>query len=79
MSADAHSYIIPKSQRPKQVSDDVLFPSSWSVGSVLSSVKTEYGPSHPTKKSSTRKHSNSDLALELQGLHGPFDFGSVCC
>jgi len=36
---NAHSYtgtrvgpIIPKSQRPKQVSDDVLFPSSWSVG-----------------------------------------------
>ena len=52
---------------------------AWSVGSVLSSVKTDYGPSHPMKKSSTRKHSNSDLALELQGLHGPFDCGSVCC
>jgi len=41
------------------------------------SVKTAYGPGHATKKSSTRNHSNSDLALELQGLHGPFDLGSV--
>jgi len=37
--------------------------SAWSV---LGHVKTTYGPSHPRKKSSTRNHSNSDLALNFK-------------
>jgi len=76
------AYNIEVTARPNQVSDDIVLPSSrytWSVWSVLTSVKTKYRLGHPRKKSSARNHSNSDLALELQGLHGPFDFGSVDC